>query len=601
MIDSSGCLHEVFLAVARAFPERVAVASASASLTYEELAMRAQALAHTLRVRGVGPEILVGLCTERDESMVVGMLAILLAGGAYVPIDPDYPAERIAYLVRDSEIALAVTSGKTARALPDGLPVVDVRSSAPFPPASGSAATADPSQAAYVIYTSGSTGQPKGVVVEHRNVTRLFSATHAYFAFSPDDVWTMFHSYGFDFSVWEVWGALLHGGKVVIVPFETTRAPAAFRALLIQQKITMLSQTPSAFRQLVAADLEKPAADYALRFVVFGGEALELPTLKPWVERYGESAPVLTNMYGITETTVHVTLRTIRRADLALNRSPIGVPISDLKVLLLDESGRPVPNGQVGEIYVGGPGVARGYLRRPELTAARFVVGVGGAGRAARFYRSGDRALVDEQGDLIYGGRADDQIKVRGFRIEPGEVEACLMRHAALSACSVRAWNYGEGDVRLVAYCVPVTHAAGSSTDALSGELAAHAAGALPAHMRPSTFLLLDRLPLTAHGKVDRAALPEPTIQTRSSREPAPPGEAAARLTRIWEHMLRLEGIRPGDDFFDLGGTSLAMIRLIREVRNMFSVELDVGALVDGVTIEKLLKQIQSPAGQTQG
>src|SRR6185369_14909488 len=371
------------------------------------------------------------------------------AGGAYLPLDPAHPKERLAYTLADAGAPILLAEERLHERLPaDAARVVglhalasleaggeEVAGESPLPAVPG-----DPGDLAYVIYTSGSTGRPKGVEVSHANAARLFTVIRQAFAFGPDDVWTLFHSIAFDFSVLELWGALAFGGRLVVVPGETARSPEAFYELLRRERVTVLSQTPSAFRQLLWAEEsalargEEMVAD--LRLVVFGGEALDPASLGPWLERHGEERP-LVNMYGITETTVHTTWRRLRRSDLARPGSVIGRPLSDLSLYLLDGAGRPVPIGVPGEIHVGGAGVARGYLARPALTAERFVPdpfaggGVGGVGEAIglRLYRSGDLARWRRDGDLEYLGRIDRQVKVRGFRIELGEIEAALAEH----------------------------------------------------------------------------------------------------------------------------------------------------------------------------
>ncbi|HEX7243484.1 MAG TPA: amino acid adenylation domain-containing protein, partial [Longimicrobiaceae bacterium] len=444
-------LHRLFERRAETSPGAVAVSSGERSLTYAELDRRADRLARALAALGVGPEVPVALCLERSEEMVVAVLGVLKAGGAYVPLDPAYPAGRLAYVLEDCRAPVLVTQEGLAERLPefggqvvlvDGL-LADVEGPPPPtpPPHAGEGRTASPDNLAYVIYTSGSTGQPKGVQVTHASAVRLFRATEDRFGFGERDVWTLFHSYAFDFSVWEMWGALLYGGRLVVVPFETSRDPAAFRALLGREGVTVLSQTPSAFRQLIAADERGgDGPGLALRWVVFGGEALEPASLRPWVERHGDERPRLVNMYGITETTVHVTHRLLGREEVEGGAaSPIGVPIADLRVYVLGPTGEPVPAGVPGEMYVGGAGVARGYLGRPDLTAERFVPDPFSARPGARLYRSGDRARWADAGELEYLGRADLQVKVRGFRVEPGEIEAALQRHPSVSAAVVVA------------------------------------------------------------------------------------------------------------------------------------------------------------------
>ncbi|MFE1293092.1 amino acid adenylation domain-containing protein, partial [Streptomyces sp. NPDC058751] len=463
------------------------------SLSYAELDTRAGRLAYWLAGRGAGPESCVALSLPRGVDLVVAVLGVLKSGAAYVPIDPDHPRDRVAFMLEDSRPALVL----------DALPPEVTDAGAPV---MGVVAGLRPEHPAYVIYTSGSTGRPKGVVVPHENVVRLFSATRHWFGFGPDDVWTLFHSYGFDFSVWELWGALLHGGRLVVVPYEVSRAPERFLRLLVDERVTVLSQTPSAFYQLMQADAEDSGLGdrLGLRYVVFGGEALELGRLREWYARHVDDAPVLVNMYGITETTVHVTHQVLDvQAVAGRPASLVGRGIPDLRVRVLDGALRPVPVGVAGELYVAGAGLARGYLGRPGLTAERFVADpYGPAG--GRVYRTGDLARWNEDGGLEYLGRADDQVKVRGFRIELGEIEAVLAAHAGVVQCAVVVREDRVGDRRIVAYTVP------SGTPATVAELREHVASGLPEYMVPGAFVSMDVLPLTGNGKLDRRALPEP-------------------------------------------------------------------------------------------
>jgi amino acid adenylation domain-containing protein len=437
--------------------------------------------------------------------MVVAILAVLKAGGAYVPLDPAYPAERLAFILADSATPVLLTRDALRGALParEGVEVVSLDGSAEeiaAESAENPESGAGPDSLAYVIYTSGSTGAPKGALIEHRNVARLFTATDHWFGFGPGDVWTLFHSYAFDFSVWELWGALLYGGRVVVVPHLVSRDPEAFHALVQREGVTVLSQTPSAFRQFIRADGER-GGDLALRVVVFGGEALEPASLRDWVERRGAETPRLVNMYGITETTVHVTYRPLGREDVFGGAgSPIGRAIPDLRLYVLDPARRPVPIGVPGELYVGGAGVARGYLNRPELTAERFVDDPFAPGR---LYRTGDRVRWMADGTLEYLGRLDEQVKIRGFRIELGEIEAALRQAPAVADCAVVVREDEPGDRRLVAYVVGAAEA-----EALRELLRR----SLPEYMVPSAFVALDALPLTPNGKLDGRALPAPEV-----------------------------------------------------------------------------------------
>ncbi|MFJ8470294.1 amino acid adenylation domain-containing protein, partial [Streptomyces swartbergensis] len=356
---------------------------------------------------------------------------------------------------------------------------------------------------AYVIYTSGSTGRPKGVLVPHRNVVALFAAAREVLEFGADDVWSWFHSLAFDFSVWELWGALLHGGRVVVVPFDVSRSPGEFAELVERERVTMLSQTPSAFYQLMAALPERAGVLGGLRAVVFGGEALEPARLAGWWERFGGAGPRLVNMYGITETTVHVTYQDLG-PEVGGGGSVIGRGLPGLSVFVLDEWLRPVPVGVSGELYVAGVQVARGYAGRAGLTGERFVAcpfGVPGG----RMYRTGDRGRWMPGGGLVFAGRADEQVKIRGFRIEPGEVAAVLAAHPAVAQAAVVARDDAPGGLRLVGYVVP---GEGAEAGGLTGTVRAFAAERLPSYMVPSAFVELDALPLTVNGKLDRKALP---------------------------------------------------------------------------------------------
>ncbi len=583
-------LHRLFEARAAETPEAVAVICEGMSLTYGELNARANRLARYLRRLGAGPESRVGLCLERSLELVVGILGILKAGGAYVPLDPLYPASRLSLIAEDSGLDVLVTAEALRGLVPGGVRSVCLDAAA-GEIATESAADleggAGPENLAYVIYTSGSTGRPKGSLLTHANVTRLFTATDGWFHFGPQDVWSLFHSFAFDFSVWEIWGALLYGGRLVVVPYWVSRSPEAFHELLVEEGVTVLNQTPSAFRQLVQADGEGPLS---LRYVVFGGEALELSSLAPWFDRHGDEKPLLVNMYGITETTVHVTYRVIRREDLAaVGRSPVGVPIPDLSVHLLDRQGHLVPVGVAGEMFVAGAGVARGYLGRPELTAERFVPDpFGGAGD--RLYRSGDLARWLESGELEYLGRIDHQVKIRGFRIELGEIEAVLGSHPSVREAVVLLRDSPSGDPRLVGYVVPRE----GGTDAV--ELRAFLKDRLPDYMVPSALVETPAVPLTAHGKVDRKALPDPMEASAPAEEGFDPSRTPTEelVAGIWSEVLRVERVGRDDSFFDLGGHSLLATRVLSRLREVLGTELPLRALFEAPTPAELAPRIEA-------
>ncbi len=592
---SDGSLADAFARVAALRPDSVAASCGADVWTYRELDERADRVARNLREKGAGPDALVGIFLERSLDLVAGILGVLKAGGAYVPLDPVVPDERLAFMVGDSGIRIVLTSDALAPRVPVGPEALrlDALSAAAFPGAPVPSPAAGPENLAYVIYTSGSTGVPKGTLVTHANVLRLFRETERWFAFSPDDVWTLFHSAAFDFSVWEMWGALLYGGRLVVVPHGISRSPREFHALLRDERVTVLNQTPSAFRQLARVAVSHPAS-LALRTVVFGGEALNLESLRPWIDRFGDERPRLVNMYGITETTVHVTYRPILRADLEKTGvSPIGVPIPDLDVLLLDEKLAPVADGTVGEIFVAGPGVARGYKNRAELTAQRFLLREG-----RRLYRSGDLGRRNAAGDLEYLGRGDDQVKIRGFRVELGEIETVLRRQPAVLDAAVLAADGPSGEKRLVAWVV-LRKGAAAGDD----ELRSHAAVSLPEYMLPAAFVRVDALPLTANGKIDRAALPAPTDE----RPPlnvefsAPASEWERRLSAVWASVLGVPDVGRRDNFFDLGGSSLLAAEAHEELRRRFGCELPVTALFECPTIETLARLLEEPANASRG
>ena len=470
------CLHETFEARVESDPEAPALSFEGRELTYGELNRQANRLAYHLRHLGAGPETLVGLFTGRSPATVVGLLGILKAGGAYLPLDPTYPRDRLAFLLEDSGVGLVVTDDEPAAELPaTGAVVVNLdRDVSPAAPAENPRSEVSAASLAYVIYTSGSTGRPKGTLVSHGNAARLFRATDPWFGFGPSDVWTLFHSPAFDFSVWEIWGALLYGGRLVVVPYLVSRSPSEFRDLLIRERVTVLNQTPSAFRQLAQTMGDTGPGELALRWVIFGGEALDVSGLAPWFERYGDRSPCLINMYGITETTVHVTYRPLSREDCRPPaRSVVGVPIPDLRGSVVDRWLQPVPDGAPGELLVGGAGLSRGYLGRPGLTAGRFVPDPFGSTPGARLYRSGDLVRRLPGGDLEYLGRIDQQVKIRGFRVELGEVEAALRQHPAVLEAAVLLREDSPGEKSFVAYVVPSSdprEILGTSGTELEGE-----------------------------------------------------------------------------------------------------------------------------------
>ncbi|SCF08380.1 amino acid adenylation domain-containing protein [Micromonospora haikouensis] len=578
---------------ARRRPDAPAVSCAGQRLTYAQLDAAATRVARALAAHGVAPGDRVGVCLDRSVDLIAVLLGVLRAGAAYVPVDPAYPAERIRYTVEDSGVALLVGGGGID---PAGL------TAGPDDAAGKEPAAGGPDDTAYVIYTSGSTGRPKGVCVPHRNVLALVDATAGDFGLGPADVWTMFHSSAFDFSVWEIWGCLLTGGHLVVVPHLVTRSPQEFHALLAAERVTVLNQTPSAFAQLL--DVDRRAADrLAVRLVVFGGEPLDARMLTGWFDRHPERECRVVNMFGITETTVHVTAQTLDRGLALAGSRSVGRALPGWRVYVLDPDGRLLPPGAAGEIHVGGAGVADGYLHRPELTAQRFRPDPWAGGR---MYRSGDRGRLLPDGRLEHLGRLDDQVKVRGYRIELDEIRQVLLDDPGVLAVAVVVQTGAESaDTRLHAYVVLADPAAaGTAADPAAGaavgaraatgvlaEVRRRAARMLPDYMVPATVTALPALPLTGNGKLDTARLPAPAELPASAPAPAADAALDERIRAVWQRVLGAE-VGPEDNFFDLGGNSLLALRLLNELRDQGLADLTPRHLYVHQTVRGLAEAI---------
>lgn len=612
-VPPRGLLHEAFEAHARRTPHAPALtvrteAGLRVEWSYRQLNERANALARQLRLSGVQPGECVALRCERNADLALSLLAILKAGAGYLPLDPVYPQERAAYMLEDAQARVLVCSPGLAnewvRADSVSIVIVDMQRQPDDAEAADLVPVGSPDDLAYVIYTSGSTGQPKGVPISHYNVTRLFDASQSMFGFDERDVWTLFHSYAFDFSVWEMWGAWLYGGRLVCVSHDQSRDPVQFGKLLLEERVTVLNQTPTAFRRLVEEACADEPWPLSLRYVIFGGEGLDLQSLRPWFERYGDGRPQLVNMYGITETTVHVTARFLQASDLdsALG-SVIGEPLPDLRLYLINESGELVPRGVPGEIAVAGAGLSRGYLRRPELTAERFVRDPFSPEPDARLYLSGDLARWLDNGDLEYLGRRDQQVKLRGFRIELGEIESLLARHPHVRQVAVVAREDLPGDRRLVAYVVPALLGRGVPEGAPEPELAsalrAHLRLTLPDYMVPAHFICIDELPLTRNGKLDRASLPSPSERsemTAASKLPTEHDDAAdglaVQLSAIWAEVLRVPQVGLDQHFMELGGDSILSIQVVARARRN-GWPLTMRDLIDHPTVRQLAQRLR--------
>ena len=570
------------------FPANIAVVFEKHQLTYRELNERSNRLAHYLIGRGVTVDSLIPICLDRTIEMIVGIVGILKAGAAYVPVDPEYPAERIAYMVEDSGSKLVVGSRDTAQLVRvSGIEVIELDDDSILRDHSSKNPGVDlqPHHLAYVIYTSGSTGRPKGVLIEHKNIVRLFKTEPALYDFNERDVWSVFHSFCFDFSVWEMYGALFYGGRMVVVPRGVTKDVSQFAELLLAEKVTVLNQTPSAFYVLQDTLIER-TKEVPVRYVIFGGEALNPAKLQPWKQLYRNTK--LINMYGITETTVHVTYQEIEWKHTVSGRSIIGRPIPTLTAFIVDSNRNPVPIGVAGELMIGGAGLARGYLNRPELTAERFIKNPFSNDADARLYRTGDAGAWMPDGSIEYLGRIDEQVKIRGYRIELGEIETVLHESRSLSQAVVLAKADKDGNKMLVAYVVP-----DGSFDREA--IIAHLRKKLPDYMIPAVWIELEKLPLTPNGKIDRKALPEPDASRHLKQQfVAPSTEPEIKIAEIWKEILNVERVGVNDNFFELGGDSIKVIRVVNKLKKIFNKEVKVFDIYHAATLRELIPVIQN-------
>jgi amino acid adenylation domain-containing protein len=594
---SSETVHGRFAQQAAKTPAAPALTADGVTLTYRELDALANDIAGRLAHEGVGRGDLVPVCVGRGR-VVPAILGVLKSGAAYVPLDPSYPDARLADCAERVAARVVIADGAVVRRVrgwyAEPPTIVTPASAARHTPVDVDHA---PDALAYVMFTSGSTGTPKGVQVSHRNVVSLMLAADSVFELGADDVWTMFHSYAFDFSVWEMWGALLFGGHLVVVGAEEVRAPDELLELLERERVTILSQTPSALSSLVHADEHRPVPLESLRLVVLGGERLDPPSLAGWFARRGDERPKVVNMYGITETTVHVTYRHIRKADAAVSgRSPIGRPLPGMAISLRDERGRLTPVGGVGEICVSGTGVTSGYLGDPGATANVFRDLDWGSNDRRRTYFSGDPARDVGGGELEYIGRRDNQVKVRGYRIELGEVAAAIKAHPdAVDAYASTDTGTSVGS-RLIGWVVWRPGRDGER------DLRTFLAGRLPPYMIPGELRVVERLPLTPNGKVDRRALlDEVREQPRRpirGEEPETDESLEDAIASIWAKVLDVPHVRADDDFFALGGDSLLILKVVSQTRERAGVDLRVTELFTAPRLGDFVRRVRAAQGR---
>lgn len=592
-------IHEKFEQQVRLYPKEIAVSYEQEKLTYEQLNMKANQLASWLIEHGVTRSSRVSICLDRSLEIIISIIAVLKTGAAYIPIDPYYPKERKHYILKDSDSEVLITESTWSEDFEKTnslfiLFLDEAREYLQYQSDHNPEILCDPSDLAYIIYTSGTTGKPKGVMIPHSNVVRLFDSTDRIFEFQSKDKWCLFHSFAFDFSVWEMWGALFYGGELIIIPYWISRSIDEFYQYIHAKQVTILNQTPSAFYQFIESDRILNLT-LSLRVIVFGGEALELSKLNLWLEKYSDYHPILINMYGITETTVHVTYRQIKKLDL-MNDSMIGQKIDDLELYILDEYLQPVPEGVIGEIHIGGAGLAIGYNHLPELTDEKFISHPFASQKNARLYRTGDLARFRKD-DIEYIGRKDEQVKIRGYRIELEEIQKNINSYPDIHQALVVVRKNEAAESEILAYYVTLDHKVVHAED-LRNYLKKH----LPAYMIPSWFIPVEQFSLTSNGKVDRKHLPHPKMINSFSNKQivAPKNDLERKMLEIWKNILNISVISTEHNFFELGGHSFTSIQLIRQIEKVVGYSVPVSVIFQNPTISSLVEALENNIPQIQ-
>jgi amino acid adenylation domain-containing protein len=575
-------IPELFAAQASRAPRAEAVILGEQRLTYAALEDRANQLAHYLQSRGVGPEAIVGICIDRSLEMIIGLLAILKAGGAYLPLDKNYPLDHISYLLKDSSVAIVLTSSDTHEMFAScGVQTLDINPDSAVianQPKGAPKGGADAANLAYLMYTSGSSGRPKGVGVTHANISRLVLNTN-YVQIAPRDVFLQLAPVTFDAATFEIWGALLNGSRLVLYPPDAMLDLQKLKRVIHENSVGVLWLTAGLFNSIVDADIDilSPVTQ-----LLVGGDVVSAPHVRRLMERLNECRVI--NGYGPTEGTTFSVCFPIPDTSAIERKVPIGRPISNTTAYVLDADGQLLPVGATGELYIGGAGLSRGYFQRPDLTAESFVPHPFG-GHGERLYRTGDMVRYSEDGLLEFVGRIDFQVKVRGHRIELEEIEAALLTMPGIRQAAVLARPDPRGDKRLVAYVVGAGQG-GPDLKVLRENLSLR----LPGYTVPSVFVVLNALPLTANGKVDRRALPSPDPNPNpAATEPG----IEESVAEIWKSALGVSEVGPNDDFFDLGGTSLALINVVVEMGKRFAIPLDTSIVIRGATVSALAAAVR--------